>query len=34
MHRSLLAVAIFFFLYLIVEAAILIPMLFTRYGMH
>lgn len=34
MHRGLIVVAIFFFLYLIVEAAFLIPLLFTRYGMH
>lgn len=34
MHRALLGVAIVFFVYLIVQAALLIPVLFTRYGMH
>lgn len=34
LHRALLYVAGFFFLYLIVESAVLIPALFMRYGFH
>lgn len=34
MHRSLFAVAVFFWVYLIIQAIVLIPALFTRYGMH
>lgn len=34
LHRILMYVAGFFFIYLIVEATFLIPFLFTRYGMH
>lgn len=34
LHRALLYVAGFFFLYLIVESVVLIPALFMRYGVH
>lgn len=34
LHRALMFVAGFFFIYLIIEATFLIPFLFTRYGMH
>lgn len=34
LHRALMFVAVFFFIYLIVEATVLIPFLFMRYGMH
>lgn len=34
LHRILLGVGAFFFIYLILEAVILIPTLFIRYGFH
>ena len=34
LHRVLLAVGLFFFVYLVVEGAILVPLLFARYGLH
>lgn len=34
LHRGLLLVSAFFFLYLIVESVVLIPYLFVRYGFH
>lgn len=34
LHRALLFVAGFFFIYLILESVILIPTLFVRYGFH
>lgn len=34
LHRVLLGLATFFFVYLIVEGMILVPLLFTRYGLH
>ena len=34
LHRALLYMAGFFFAYLIVEATVMIPYLFVRYGFH
>ena len=34
LHRALLYVATFFFIYLILESVFLIPTLFIRYGFH
>ena len=34
MHKTLMGIASFFFVYLIIEAILLIPALFLRYGVH
>jgi hypothetical protein len=34
LHRVLIAIAVVFFVWLIVEGAVLVPWLFIRYGFH
>lgn len=34
LHRFLIAIAVVFFVWLIVEGAVLVPWLFIRYGFH
>jgi hypothetical protein len=34
LHKALVSIAIVFFVWLIVEGAVLVPWLFIRYGLH
>lgn len=34
LHRVLLGVAAFFYIYLVIEGAILVPFMLVRYGLH